>query len=266
MLHYLDEEGKKKICYGTDGQSINYEDTALLNYRKVESWDLLISEVIQFAEKYGVNGVHLDNGQAWPQINEIDLEELMRLDVDGQPAYTPADVLNGEIVIRNENCGYWNTNTMETYPNPFFIKLCRALWTAQPDFMIMGECWGGFKFENRHILLSRSGIIPRMFKLPQAISSVFGKRLFKDGRVIQGEKESVKAINDWFEKSKRQFLPEGSILVQSSSAHQWPYPAYLYGKGTWAAVDILYFMPDVPITFMGEIDGEVYRIENTQVF
>lgn len=31
-------------------------------------------------------------------------------------------------------------------------------------------------------------------------------------------------------------------------------------------MDILYFMPDVPITFMGEIDGEVYRIEQTQVF
>jgi hypothetical protein len=55
-------------------------------------------------------------------------------------------------------------------------------------------------------------------------------------------------------------------LLQSSSAHQWPYPAYLYGKGSWAAVDILYFMPDVPITFMGEIDGEVYRIETTKVF
>jgi hypothetical protein len=25
-------------------------------------------------------------------------------------------------------------------------------------------------------------------------------------------------------------------------------------------------MPDVPITFMGEIDGEVYRIETTKVF
>ena len=42
MLHYLDEEGKKMICYGTDGQQINYEDTAMLNYRKVESWNLLI--------------------------------------------------------------------------------------------------------------------------------------------------------------------------------------------------------------------------------
>ena len=42
MLYYLEDDGKKKICYGTDGQSINYEDSALLNYREVESWDLLI--------------------------------------------------------------------------------------------------------------------------------------------------------------------------------------------------------------------------------
>lgn len=44
---------------------------------------------------------------------EIDLEELMRLDVDGKPAYTPLDLMNGEIVTRNENYGYWNSNTME---------------------------------------------------------------------------------------------------------------------------------------------------------
>lgn len=128
LLHYLDEEGKKRICYGTDGQSINYDDSALLNYRKVESWNLLIEEVLNFTKKHGINGIHLDNGQAWPQIMEVDLEELMRLDVDGEPAYTPLDVLNGEVVIRNENWGYWNTNTMETYANPFFIKLCKRIW------------------------------------------------------------------------------------------------------------------------------------------
>lgn len=42
MLYYLDEDGRKKICYGTDGQAIKYEDTAMLNYRKVEAWNLLI--------------------------------------------------------------------------------------------------------------------------------------------------------------------------------------------------------------------------------
>ena len=219
MLHYLDEDGKKKICYGTDGQSINYEDTAILNYRKVESWNLLIDEVISFATKHGTDGIHLDNGQAWPQILEIDTEELTRVDADGQPAYTAADLLNGEVVIRNENCGYWNTNSMETYANPFFIKMCKKVWEAQPDFMIIGECWGGFKFENRHIIMARSAIIPRMFKLPQAICQIFGKRLFKDGRVVNSEKDNVKAISEWYEANKSQFLPEGSILLQSSSAH-----------------------------------------------
>jgi len=55
-------------------------------------------------------------------------------------------------------------------------------------------------------------------------------------------------------------------MMQSSTAHQWPYPAYLYGKASWAAVDILYFLPDIPITFMGEVDGEVMRIGQTHVY
>ena len=62
LLNYLDEEGRRKICYGTDGQSLNYEDTAMLNYRKKESWDLLIEEVETFAQRHGVDGIHLDNG------------------------------------------------------------------------------------------------------------------------------------------------------------------------------------------------------------
>ena len=59
---------------------------------------------------------------------ETDLEELMRLDIDGEGAYSPMDVMNGEIVLRNEKYGYWNTEMMESYPNPFFIKLCKNLW------------------------------------------------------------------------------------------------------------------------------------------
>ena len=85
----------------------------MLNYRKVEAWDILVDEVVQFADKTGVSGIHLDNGQAWPQILEPDMEELSRIDVDGQPAYSCEDIMNGEIVIRNENHGYWNTNSME---------------------------------------------------------------------------------------------------------------------------------------------------------
>lgn len=66
LLHYLNEDGRREICYGTDGQAQNFMDTAMLNYRKIESWDLLIDEIITYADKLDTDGVHLDNGQAWP--------------------------------------------------------------------------------------------------------------------------------------------------------------------------------------------------------
>lgn len=66
LLNYLDEDGRVHICYGTDGQAQKFEDTAMLNYRKIEAWDTLIDEVIEFTNKFGVDGIHLDNGQAWP--------------------------------------------------------------------------------------------------------------------------------------------------------------------------------------------------------
>jgi starch synthase len=259
LLNYLDEDGRRHICYGTDGQAQKFEDTAMLNYRKLESWELLIDEVISYAQKFGVDGIHLDNGQAWPQIMEPDVEELTRIDVDGQPAYTAEDFMNGELVLRNENHGYWNSNNMETYPNPFFIKMCKKLWLQNSDFMIIGECWGGFMFEHRQIILARSGVIPRLFKLPVALSAIMGKKLHNDGRLENCERQTVVGIKQWYEDSRR-FLPDGTILMQSSTSHTLPLPAYLYGQGTWAAIDTLFFMPDLPITFMGELEGEVYKV------
>lgn len=69
--------------------------------------------------------------------------------MDGVNAYTAKDVMDGLIVVKNENYGYWNTNMMENYANPFFIKMCKTIWETIPNFMIVGECWGGFMFENR---------------------------------------------------------------------------------------------------------------------
>lgn len=50
LLHDLDQDGKRRICYGTDGQAIKYDETVMLNYRKLEAWELLISEVESFAQ------------------------------------------------------------------------------------------------------------------------------------------------------------------------------------------------------------------------
>lgn len=76
--HGLDENGKMKIIYGTDGRALNYEDTAILNYRKKAVWDLMIEEVLELIDKFKIHGIHLDNGQAWPQIFKLDRDELLR--------------------------------------------------------------------------------------------------------------------------------------------------------------------------------------------
>ena len=34
----------------------------MLNYRKIEAWDMLIDEIITYAEKVNFDGIHLDNG------------------------------------------------------------------------------------------------------------------------------------------------------------------------------------------------------------
>jgi hypothetical protein len=61
--------------------------------------------------------------------------------------------------------------------------------------------------------MARSGIIPRMYKLPQVISSLFKKKLNKDGTVTELDKpENVLALKKWYENS-RQFLPEGTIML-----------------------------------------------------
>jgi hypothetical protein len=57
------------------------------------------------------------------------IDELSRIDVDGDPAYSADDFMDGEVSVRNKNYGYWNSNNMETYPNPFFISkhsICRV--------------------------------------------------------------------------------------------------------------------------------------------
>jgi hypothetical protein len=51
--------------------------------------------------------------------------------------------------------------------------------------------------------MARSGIIPRMYKLPQVISSLFKKKLNKDGTVTELDKpENVLALKKWYENSR----------------------------------------------------------------
>lgn len=41
-LQALDSHGRKKYLYGSNGRSVAYDDTMMLNYRKKAAWDLLL--------------------------------------------------------------------------------------------------------------------------------------------------------------------------------------------------------------------------------
>ena len=265
LLRYLDSQGKMQICYGSDGKSVRYEDSAILNYRKKESWDMLIAEMKILIEKFKIDGVHIDNCQAWPQIMEVDTAELYRIDIDGKPAYTPLEILNGEIVMPNVENGYWDTDNCESYANPLLIKLTKSIWNLYPDFIFIGECWLNEKFSQRHVSLTKSGIIPRLYTLPIILCEVMGKKIQRDGRIDSVSPSDISLIKDWYNENYKD-LPKGALLVQSSSGQVWPYPALLYGRGNWSAVDLLFSLPDIPMTFMDEIDGEAYRVQITNVY
>ena len=58
---------------------------------------------------------------------EPDLDELNRKDIDGEPAYAPEEIMAGEIVVRNENHGYWNTNKKEPILINFSLKYLKKM-------------------------------------------------------------------------------------------------------------------------------------------
>ena len=133
---------------------------------------------------------------------EMDTAELYRIDIDGKPAYTPLEILNGEIVMPNVENGYWDTDNCETYANPLLIKLTKNIWNLYPNFIFIGECWLNEKFSQRHVSLTKSGIIPRLYTLPIILCEVLGKKIQRDGRLDSVNPCDISLIKEWYNEKK----------------------------------------------------------------
>ena len=144
------------------------------------------------------------------------------------------------------------------YGNPMIVEICRTFWQKFPNLILIGEAWGGQGYEQREVNLIKSGIIPRLYKLPPATAAVFGKHLNKDGSIKDTEALSVNSLRSWYEAMRKTF-PFGSIVIQSTTSHSWPSPAYLYKRGAWGFVDLMCFLPHIPMTLMGEMEGHAFK-------
>lgn len=145
------------------------------------------------------------------------------------------------------------------------VDFCRRLWQRFPQLLFIGEAWGGQGYDHRELCLIKSGVVPRLYKIPPAMATVYGKRLGKDGSIVQSEVFSINAIRTWYEELTKTF-PQGAIVIQSTTSHSWPYPAYLFRRGTWSFIDLMFFFPHIPMTFMGETSGHAYRCNTVKRF
>jgi len=111
----------------------------------------------------------------------------------------------------------------------------------------------------------RSGLIPRLFKITPAVAAIYGQHLHRDGTITPCEKLSINSLRTWYETTRKAW-PKGAIAIQSTTSHIWPYPAFLYKKGAWSYIDLLFFLPDIPMTFMGELEGHGFKARTLKHF
>eukprot|EP00741_Cyanophora_paradoxa_P006843 tig00001052_g6618.t1 len=251
----LDERGRKVVLENpTDGVP-----SAVLNYRKLATWETLVAEILALSREYGVHGVRLERGHSWPQLFEANFEELMRMDPAPQggarPHYEPLEVLEACVVKPALAGGYWRTAAAAAgYANPLLAKLARAVWAVDPEFLLLADCdWAEVQ---RQVALS--GCVPHSARLAQTIAGMFGRSLEKHGPIGHAEKHTSAEVRAALEQATAD-LPEGYVGVQSICTHALPYPALSFDAGAWVAADLLFLLPDVPMTFIGEDEGRAYR-------
>ena len=267
LLNYTDKRGKVQVLYGAQGISLNYEDNMVLNYRDIDSWNLLISDTLKLCKKYNISGIHLDNAQLWPIINSIDYEEMFREEIDEEKSrrYTNYEILNGKIVLPNEECGFWNAFDIENlsediYPNPLYIKLTKSIWENYPEFIFIAEFNDkNLKYTNRQFILSKSGLIPKLYIFPEVFSHLYEINLGIDPLMPFMKKNSInnmlKTYNDYFNKN----MPLNTQCIISSGNDIWPYPNLLFGEGAIPYITALFTMNYIPMTFLDEINGDLKR-------
>jgi len=286
-LNYIDKFGKLQCLFGTEGDSIKYEDNMILNYRDINTWNLLISDISELCEKYNISGIHLNNAQNWPQIYSVDLKEMLRVNVEDDQLirhYSNFEIINGNVVIPNQECGYWNSFNIEInrsekndnndideensniieniYPNPLFIKLTKNIWERYPEFIFIGEFINNsLKYNSREFVLGKSGLVPKLNMLPEVFTNLYNINTGINNIVPSFKKSSINDIIKNYYNLLSENLPQNSFFISASGGTIWPYPSLLYGQGCIPYITALFTLNHIPITYINEIYGKSKRYQ-----
>ena len=286
-LNYVDKFGKLQCLYGTEGDTVKYEDNMILNYRDIDSWNVLISDISELCKKYNIAGIHLNNAQTWPQIYSVDQKEMLREYLEDEELvrhYSNYEIINGKVVIPNQECGYWNSFDFEInknekneneeidddnssiisniYPNPLFIKMTRKIWEKYPEFIFIGEFVNNtLKYNNREFILGKSGLVPKLNVFQEIFTYLYNINTGINNIVPNFKKASINDIIKNYYNLLLDNLPINSFFISASGGTIWPYPALLYGPGCISYIKALFTLNSIPMTYMNEIYGKSKRFQ-----
>ena len=274
QLYFTDKIGKIQLLYGAEGNSVNYEDNMFLNYRNIDAWNLLITDTLELCKKYNISGVNIDNAHLWPNYFGIDYDEMFReeLDHEKKKHYSNYEILNGSIVLPNEESGYWTAFDIENfsediYPNPLFIKLTKSIWQFYPNFIFIGEFNDkNRRYINRQFVLSKSGLIPKIYLFPQIFSQIYNINLGIDPLLKSSKKNKINNILKSYHEYFQKYMPKNNNCIISSGGDIYPYPTLLFGKGNLPYITALFTMDYLPQTYMKEINGSIKREQYCSFF
>ena len=286
-LNFIDKFGKLQCLFGTEGDSINYEDNMILNYRDINTWNILIKDITELCDKYNISGIHLNNAQSWPQIYAVDLKEMLREQLEDEKMvrhYSNYEIINGNVIIPNQECGYWNSFNIDInrnektenseideesssiieniYPNPLFIKLTKSIWEKYPEFIFIGEFINNsMKYNNRQFVLGKSGLITKVNMLPEIFTHLYNINTGISNIIPSFKKSSINDIIKNYYNLLSDNLPLNSYFISSSGGTIWPYPNLLYGPGCIPYITALFTLNNIPMTYTNEIYGKSKRYQ-----
>lgn len=174
------ENGSLKVHPGSDGRETQWENEILPNYRFVlilfhcypqkSTWDWYLLQIIHLIRDYHITAFYLQDCQSLPILLETDLSETSDF----------TEVIQGKIVVANEECGYWNCASAMSngYSNPFLVKIARKVAEIDPTCLL---CGSGYWNRSQQIL--QSGIIPFCDDLLTSLCALNGTEVDKSGFV-----------------------------------------------------------------------------------
>ena len=249
----INRKGREEIA------EIPNSDSMLMNYRSLKFWNLLSDELVELCDKYKISGFYLGSIDQWDTVYPRNLNELNRIDPDGNDHYQVTNIIEGSIINIDESkqCGL---SKRDIESSPFLISLMKKLWNKNPDAFVWMDCEP--KIEP---FVIKSGIIPSNTEFIDILSNSIKNSV---------NNENVDAIDSNAELSKiyekrNQRNPKGSFIIAPFGSLTTNPFSDLTPDGLSLALNGLFFLSDVPL-LSGCLDYSIcaydaYNVKNTNV-